>query len=86
MGEDTPQVPMDPSAFMLTLLSMFDAEYQLWKDGIAYAQHLLGDLDYDKFSEGHLMSHFPIEVWIFSFPSLLSLYLAYHIRGDTQMW
>ena len=42
---------MDPFAFMLALLSMFDAEYQLWKGGIAYAQHLLGDLDYDEFSE-----------------------------------
>lgn len=77
---------MDPPAFMLAPLLMFDAEYQLGKGGIAYAQRLLGDLDYDEFNEGHLMSHFPIGVCIFSFPSLFSLYLAYHIRGDTQMW
>ena len=82
MGEDAPQAPMDPSKFMLAPLSMIDAEYQLWKDGIAYAEQLLGDLDYDDFSKGHLMSPFPIKVCIFSLLSSLSPYLAYPIYGD----
>ena len=45
VGEDAPQVPMDPSAFMLAPFLMNDANYQLWRDGIAYAKRLLGDLD-----------------------------------------
>ena len=38
VGEEMPQVPMDPPSFMLTPLSMMDAEYQLWRNGIPYAQ------------------------------------------------
>ena len=45
VGEDAPQVPMDPSAFMLAPFLMNDANYQLWRDGIAYAKRLLGDHD-----------------------------------------
>lgn len=56
---------MDPPAFMLALLSMSDAGYQLWRGGIAYAQQLLGDLDYDDFDKGRLMSPFPIRVCTF---------------------
>ena len=45
MGEDAPQVPMDPPTVMLAPLLMTDAKYQLWRDGIAYVEWLLGDLD-----------------------------------------
>lgn len=45
MGVDTPQVSMDPPPFVLALLSITDAEYQLWRNGIPYAQQLVDDLD-----------------------------------------
>lgn len=73
---------MDPPEFMLASLSMIDAEYQMWKDGITCAKRLLGDLDYDDFSKGHLISPFPIGVCVFSFLSFLSPYLTYPIYGD----
>jgi len=72
-----PQVPMDPPLFMLALLSMTDAEYQMWRSSIAYAERLMGDLDYGEFSETCLMPFFPIGVCILSLSSLFSLYLAY---------
>ena len=78
---DMPQVPMDPLTFMVALLSMFDVVYQLWKGGIAYAQRLSGDMDYDRFSEDRLMSPFPIGVCTFSIPFFF--YLAYHVCGNT---
>lgn len=82
MGEDAPQAPMDRPEFMLAPLSMIDAKYQMWKDGIAYAKRLLGDLDYDDFNKGRLMSPFPIGVCVFSFLSSLSPYLTYPIYID----
>ena len=47
MGEDMPQVPMDPPLFMLAPLSAMDAKYQLWRNGIPYTKKLLGNLDCD---------------------------------------
>ena len=44
-GADTPQDLMDPPSFMLATLSMTDAEYQLWRNDIPYAERLVGDLD-----------------------------------------
>ena len=38
---------------------MTDAEYKLWRGGIAYAEQLLGDLGYNEFSEGRLMGYVP---------------------------
>lgn len=75
MGDDTPKVPMDPPTFMLYPLFMPDAEYLLWKGGIAYTKRLLGDQGYDEFSEGCFMPHFPIGVCILSFPSSLLFFL-----------
>ena len=46
---------MDPPQFMLALLSMTNAKFQLWRNGIPYAGQLMDDLDYDEFSETHLM-------------------------------
>ena len=37
VGKDVPQIPMDPPVFILASLSMTDAEYQLWRNGIPYA-------------------------------------------------
>ena len=79
-----PQVPMDPPPFMLAPLSMMDAEYQLWRNGIPYAQQLFDDLGYDEFSETYLMSFFPIEVCIFSLSFFLSLHLTYVTYDDAQ--
>lgn len=64
---------------------MSDAEYQLWRGGIAYAERLLDDQNYDEFSESHLMFPFPIEVCASSFPSLLPLCLVRHACGNIGM-
>ena len=85
MGDDTPQVPMDRPIFMLAPLSMPDAEYLLWKGGIAYTKCLLGDQGYDEFSEGHLMPHFPIRGIYSLFSIFPSLFLVSHVCGNTQM-
>ena len=71
---------------MLTPLSMTDAEYQLWRNGIPYSKWLIGDLDYEEFSETRLMPSFPIRVCILSLSSFFSLYLAYVACDDAQMW
>ena len=46
---------MDPSEFMLTPLSMIDAEYTLWILGVAYVSWLKEDLDYEEFNYTCLM-------------------------------
>ena len=40
---------------MLAPLSMKDAEYQLWRNGIPYAKRVTNELDYDKFNNTRLM-------------------------------
>lgn len=42
---------MDPSVFMLAPLSMTNAKYQLWRNGISYVERVMNELDYDKFSD-----------------------------------
>ena len=37
VGEDIPQVPMDPPSFILALLSMTNVMRELWRIGIPYA-------------------------------------------------
>ena len=86
MGKETPQVPMDPPPFMLAPLSMIDDEYELWRNGIPYAQWLFGNFDYDKFSEARLMAPFPIRVSTFLSSISLSFYLAFLACDNTQMW
>ena len=46
---------------------MTDAEYQLWRSDIPYAEQLVDDLDYDEFYETHLMPSLSAEVCILSF-------------------
>ena len=41
MGRDDPQISMDPLEFMLSSLSMIDAEYNSWGRGVSYAERLL---------------------------------------------
>ena len=86
MGEDAPQVPMDPPTFMLALLLMIDAEYQLKRGGIVYIKWLLGDLDYMDFSKDCLISHFPIRLCTSSLLSFPSFYPVYLTCDDIQMW
>jgi len=82
---NTPQILMDPPLFMLAPLSMTDAEYQLWRNGIPYSKQLMGDLDYKEFSKTRLMPSFPIGVCILSLSSFFSLYLAHVACDDAQM-
>lgn len=77
---------MDLPSFMLASLSMTNAEYQLWRNGIPYSKLLMGDLDYEEFNETFLMSSFPIGVCILSLSSFFSHYLAYATCDDIQMW
>ena len=37
VGEDAPNILMDPLALMLTPLSITKVEYQLWRNSIPYA-------------------------------------------------
>ena len=55
MGEDAPQVPIDPLEFILAPLSMTDAKYQLWRSGILYTQRVSKERDYDEFNNTRLM-------------------------------
>ena len=68
-------MPMDPSEFMLTPLSMIDAEYTLWILGVAYVSWLKEDLDYEEFNYPCLMLSLTVEVCalllILSIPTLL---------------
>ena len=40
VGEDALQILMDPLVFKLAPLSVTNAEYQLWRNGIPYAQRV----------------------------------------------
>ena len=77
-----PQVLMDPPPFMLASLSMTDAKYQLWKNGIPYAKWLLGDFDYNEFSKTRFMAPFPIgvctllsSIFLFFLPCISTCYV-----------
>lgn len=67
MGEDTPQVLMDPLVFMLSLLSMINAEYYLWRNNIPYAMQVTDELDYDEFNDTHLMPSFTTAIYVLPF-------------------
>ena len=56
MGEDVPQISMDPLVFILASLSMTEVEYQLWRNGIPYAARVTDEHDYDEFNDTRLMS------------------------------
>ena len=78
VGEDASQVPLDPPQFMLASLSIIDGMYHLWRVSIPYGKLLMDDVEYDKFSETHLMSALIQEVCIFSTPfSFILLFLYF---------
>ena len=83
MGEDMPQVSMDPPPFMLALLLMTNAEYRLWRNGIPYVKRLLGNFDHDEFNVARLMAPFPIRVSTFLSSISLSFYLAFLACNNT---
>jgi len=68
---------MDPPQFMLASLFLTNAEYQLWRNGIPYTERLMDDLDYDEFSETHLMPSLIQEVCILSSPFPFILLFLY---------
>ena len=76
VGEDAPQVPMDPPEFMLAPLSMTVAKYALWRHGTAYVDRVREELDYDEFNYNRLipplLSRYAPSFYLFSF--LLSFF------------
>ena len=48
VGEDAPHILMDPLVFMLA------PKYQLWRNGISYAQWISNELDYEEFNNTQL--------------------------------
>ncbi|KAL0004875.1 hypothetical protein SO802_012436 [Lithocarpus litseifolius] len=61
VGEDVPQVPMDPPEVMLASLSMTNAEYALWSPGLAYVIPLREELYHDEFNPTCLMPSLTVE-------------------------
>ena len=76
VGEDAPQIPMDPLMFMLAPLSMTEAEYQLWRNGISYAERVTNEMDNDEFNDTR---HMPLSLlwyvfFLFSFICIFPLH------------
>ena len=71
MGRDDPQIPMDPLEFMLTLHSMTNVEYNLWRSGVPYTRRLLEGLDYEEFNITRLMPSLTTQVYAQSLILLL---------------
>lgn len=55
MGEDAPQISLDPLVFILAPFSITDVEYQLWRNDLPYAKRVMDKLDYDEFNDTCLM-------------------------------
>ena len=58
---------MDSPQFILALLSMIDAKYQPWRNGIPYVERPVDDMDNGEFSETYLMPFLSTKVSILSF-------------------
>ena len=72
MGRDDPQIPIDPTEFMLAPYSMTDAEYNSCESGVPYVERILEELDYEEFSLPCLMPSLTVQVYA---QSLLLLFL-----------
>ena len=83
MGEDALWVLQDAPQFMLALLSMTNAEYQLWRAGIPYAKRLMDEMGYDEFSETRLMSFLIHKVCIIFYPFPFILLSCTFAHNDT---
>ena len=62
--------------FMLALLSITDAEYQLWRSDIPYTWQVSNELDYKEFNDTRLMSFLTLAVCVLpshSFPFFLCI-------------
>jgi len=75
VGMDDPQIPRDPSEFILALHSMIDAAYNLWGSGISYAEWLLEGLEYDEFNITRLVPSLTTQVYAETLFLLLSFSL-----------
>ena len=64
VGENVPQVPMDPLVLMLAPCSMMDAKYDLWRPGVPFTNWVMDELDYDEFSGTCLMPSLTIPVCV----------------------
>ena len=72
---NAPQVSMDPSKFMLAPLSMTDDEYDMWRQGIPFAEQAMDELDYKEFNNTHLIPSLTTVVRVFSFLIFLLLFI-----------
>ena len=73
-----------PLVFILALLSMTDAEYQLWRSSIPYTWQVSNKLDYEEFNDTRLMPSLTPMVCVLpshSFPFFL--YITSH--NDVHM-
>ena len=66
---------MDPSKFMLALLSMTDDEYDMWRQGIPFAEQAMDELDYKEFNNTHLIPSLTTVVRVFPFLIFLLLFI-----------
>ena len=57
----------DPPEFMLTPLSMTDAEYDLWRQGIPFAGRVTNELDCKEFNDTRLMPSLTAVVCVIPF-------------------
>ena len=75
---NAPQVPMDPSEFMLAPRSMTITKYDLWGPDIPYTEQVMDELDYDEFSETCLMPSLTVVVGVFAFLIFLQSFIVLH--------
>ena len=69
---------MDPQMFMLVPLSMTDAEYDLWRPGIPFANWVTDELNYDEFSGTRLMPSLIALVFVLA---LLLPLISHHLHS-----
>ena len=89
MVEDAPQFPMDLLDFMLALLSMTNAKYPLWRNGIPYTQWVSDELDYEEFNDTRLMPSLSPAICVLPFHSFpfffcIALHNDVHTRYSCQ--
>ena len=70
---------------MLALLSMTDAEYQLWRNVIPYAQRVTDELDYEEFNDTRLMPF--LAPTVCALPFLIHFIFSFALPGiHTSSW
>ena len=66
----------DPPEFMLTPLSMTDAEYDLWRQGIPFAGRVTDELDCKEFNDTSLMPSLTAVVCVIPFLIFFFIFLC----------